>query len=390
MAKEKNITTLYQNYLDNKLSKEEFEDFLCLLQNPDEEKILADLVDNTWETMFEIPSAPVMPLYKRKWYQASAAAAIFFAVIAGSYFMITNPANKNVSTFSSQHMANQKVEPEGKNVILTLGDGSQIILDDAKNGTLAQQSNAQIIKLDNNQLTYKSTTALVGKAVYNTISTPNGVQYKLMLEDGSTVWLNALSTLHFPASFTGEERVVELEGEGYFEIAKNAERPFIVNIKKAFQKDSDLKVKVLGTHFNINAYHNEPIVKTTLMEGSIEIMKGTTIKRMTPGQQASISEQKGEPGLNLVHVDVEDAAAWKDGRFIFHGNNIQSVMRELSRWYNVTIKYEGEIPNEQFVGKISRSRYEKIGQILAILERTKVVHFQVDGNNIIVMPYKNN
>ena len=389
MATEKNIRTLYQEYINNEISKEEFEDFLCLLQNPEEEKILADLLDNTWETMFEIPTAPVMPLYRRKWYQASAAAAIFFAAIAGSYFLITNPANKNVSTFSSQHMANQKVESEGKNVILTLGDGSQIILDDAKNGTLAQQSNAQIIKLDNNQLTYTSTTSSVGEALYNTISTPNGVQYKLMLEDGSTVWLNALSTLHFPASFTGGERVVELEGEGYFEIAKNSKRPFIVNIKKAFQKDSDLKVKVLGTHFNINAYPNEPIIKTTLMEGSIEILKGMTIKRMIPGQQAIIIKQKGEPDLKLVNADLEDAAAWKDGRFIFHGNNIQSVMRELSRWYNVTIKYEGEISNEQFVGKISRSRYEKIGQILTILERTKVVHFQVDGNNITVMPYKN-
>ena len=145
---------------------------------------------------------------------------------------------------------------------------------------------------------------------------------------------------------------------------------------------------MLGTHFNINAYHNEPIVKTTLMEGAIEILKGSTIKRMIPGQQAIISEQKGEPNLKIVNTDVEDAAAWKDGRFIFHGNNIQSIMRELSRWYNVTINYEGEIPNEQFVGKISRSHYEKIGQILTILERTKVVHFKVDGNNITVMPYK--
>ena len=388
MSTEKTIETLYQEYVENKISKEEFEELIHLLGSPEKEKKTVELLDSTWAVMFDPQPARVLPLYKRKWY-IPAAAAILCIVIAGTYFMTNKPVIKNITFNKSQNLKNKNETTSKKNVILTLANGREIILDSAANGTLAQQSNVQIIKLDNGQIAYNSTQAPASQIEYNTISIPGGVLYKLILEDGSKVWLNALSTLHFPASFSRKERVVELEGEAYFEIAKNADRPFIVNIKSTLPNKEALQVKVLGTHFNINAYNDEPLIKTTLLEGSIEILKGTTAKKMIPGQQAIVSELPGEPDLKLVNTDVKDAVAWKEGRFSFHGNNIQSVMRDLSRWYNVNVKYKGEIPDEQFVGQISRSRYEKIDQVLKILERTRIVQFDVVGKNITVMPFKN-
>jgi transmembrane sensor len=388
MTKQKDISILYQKYLDNKISREEFEAFLHLLEEPEKEQVLAELIGDTWEGMFETKHAPVVPFYRKKFYWA-AAAAVFFTFITGAYFMVNKPANKNVALQITQPVTKQKTRLNESNVILTLANGSEIILDSAKSGTLAQQGNTVIVKLDNGQLAYSSKNTAAMQTLYNTISTPSGAQYQLTLDDGSKVWLNALSTLHFPASFSGKQRIVELEGEGYFEIAKNTQMPFIVNVKSHFPKKEILHVKVLGTHFNINAYKDEPLIKTTLLEGSVEITNGSVTKKILAGEQAILSEPLGrESELTVVNTDPEDAIAWKGGLFSFQENDIQSVMRELSRWYNVNVNYEGNIPDEKFVGRISKSRYENIRQILEVLEKTRTVHFELNGKNITVMPLK--
>jgi ferric-dicitrate binding protein FerR (iron transport regulator) len=200
------------------------------------------------------------------------------------------------------------------------------------------------------------------------------------LADGSKVWLNAASSLRYPTSFTGKERTVELQGEGYFEIAHDATKPFRVQV-------NGTTVEVLGTHFNINAYNDEPQLKTTLLEGKVKIENGGVVRFLKPGQQAVV---EGEGKLALVNdADVEEAVAWKNGKFIFNGNDIHSVMRQLSRWYTITVQYNGQISDDEFVGIIPIPRSENISAILSLLQKTRTVSFQVNGRNVTVNPYKN-
>jgi len=190
--------------------------------------------------------------------------------------------------------------------------------------------------------------------------------------------VNAASSIRFPASFVGKERIVELKGEGYFEIAPDRQRPFQVLV-------NGTKVEVLGTHFNINAYTDEPSLMTTLLEGKIKLNSGGAISLLNPGQQAMISE----PGKIQVvnNADIEEAVAWKNGKFIFNGNTIQSIMRQLSRWYDIKVEYANNLPTDEYVGAIHRT--ENISAILHILEKTKTIDFKITGKQVTVIPYKN-
>jgi ferric-dicitrate binding protein FerR (iron transport regulator) len=213
---------------------------------------------------------------------------------------------------------------------------------------------------------------------YNTIATPRGGQYQLVLADGSKVWLNASSGLRYPTAFTGKERRVELTGEGYFEVAKNASMPFHVQVNQ-------MDVEVLGTHFNINAYDDESAVKTTLLEGSVKVVKRETanVKEnpivLQPGQQA---EMKPHSPLAINHSpNIEEVMAWKNGLFQFKAAGIETVLRQAARWYDVEFVYKGNIP-EKFSGQISRSANAE--QLLKILELTGKVKFEINGKTIIV------
>jgi ferric-dicitrate binding protein FerR (iron transport regulator) len=295
---------------------------------------------------------------------------IFF--LAVFFYLNKTEATQNrlVKNERASSSLKNDILPGGNKALLTLADGSTIILDSAQNGTLSNQGNIKIIKLDDGQLAYdKSAVSGSTEVLYNTISTPKGGQYQLTLSDGSKVWLNAASSLRFPATFSGNERKVELTGEGYFEVAHNPSKPFIVT-------KNNVEIKVLGTHFNVNAYDDEDVIKTTLLEGSVKVTKGNKSTLITPGEQAIVSNSSTTTfSINVKKdVDLDEAIAWKNGKFIFQDADIKSIMRQLEHWYDVSVIYDDkEVTNEEFVGSISRN--VNISQILQMLEKTGAVKF---------------
>ncbi len=255
--------------------------------------------------------------------------------------------------------------PGGNKAVLYLAGGQAITLDTAGNGAIASQGNVQVIKLDSGQLAYQGAGAQ-GEVAYNTLATPRGGQFRIILPDGSSVWLNAASSCDSPA-FNGKEREVELRGEAYFEIAKNADKPFRVKVK-------DMTVQVLGTHFNVMAYDDEASVRTTLLEGAVQVKQGTHSLAMRPGQQVS-----AHPAGNMTlqdGVDVDEVVAWKNGYFHFNRESLQGVMRQIGRWYDAEITYEGNLPDREFGGKIARS--SSVKEVLSILELSNV-HYRIEG-----------
>ena len=263
--------------------------------------------------------------------------------------------------------------PGSNKAILTLADGSTIILQSAINGIVAQQGNTKISKSADGQLVYKSLNEKPTEVLINSIATPKGGQYQLVLSDGSIVWLNAASSLRFPAAFAGSERKVELSGEAYFEVAKNASMPFKVEVAGKGE------VEVLGTHFNVNAYSDEATVNTTLVEGRVKVkaLANRDSRIIAPGEQAQL-EGNGRISINK-DADTEQAMAWKNGTFNFSHAELGVVMRQLSRWYDVDIKFEGPVSQRQFSGEIQRDL--KLSQVLKLLEKNNVF-CSLQGKNI--------
>ncbi len=344
-------------------------------------------LDVDWNAIYaKIINTPVIGK-RLVWPRIAAAAVIILLLSSAGYFIFNNHSAKQIVKAETQRPFENDVAPGGNKAILTLANGTQIILDSAANGALTQQGNTKIIKLDSGQLAYNILNEKPGEVLYNTISTPRGGQYQIVLVDGSKVWLNASSSLRFPTSFTGKERNVDLTGEGYFEVAHNPSMPFQV-------KSGDMTVQVLGTHFDINAYRDEPVIKTTLLEGAVKVSLSSPLSkreglgvRLQPGEQAQFSPS-GSADIRVHTADVDAAVAWKNGRFVFQGNNIQFVMRQLARWYDVDVSYQGNVTSEEFVGVINRSRYENISQILEMLEKTRTVSFGISGRHITVMPFR--
>ncbi|WP_183560394.1 FecR family protein [Mucilaginibacter sp. SP1R1] len=306
-----------------------------------------------------------VPFYQKTIFRAAAAILVFLSV--GAYF-ITSRKPQQIS-YSKIHK--QDIAPGGNRAVLTLADGSKIVLENSKNGTVSKQGNIIVAKADS-QLTYRAVSTAGNKIAFNTIATPKGGQYNLVLSDGTKVKLNAASSLKYPATFTGTERKVELTGEAYFEVAKNKAMPF--KVKAAGQV-----VEVLGTHFNINAYADESTIKTTLLEGSVKVSAGTNIGFLKPGQQASAQTDGSIKITN--NVDIDEIMAWKDEMFQFNGADIQTIMRQVARWYDVDVEFRGKLPSDLYRGKISRN--VNVSQVLKILELSGI-NFIIEGRKIIV------
>ncbi|AYL94175.1 FecR family protein [Mucilaginibacter celer] len=267
------------------------------------------------------------------------------------------------------------VDPGDNRAVLTLANGQKVILDSAKIGLLNQSGDISINKTDDGQVVYTDADkdhAPAGALAYNTISTPRGGQFHVVLPDGTTVFLNAASSLKFPTTFSGNQRDVELTGEGYFEVAHNKAKPFTVQVK-------DAQVRVLGTHFNVSAYSDDKGIKATLLEGAVKLIRGDVSNTLKPGQQGIINDN----GIKVIDVDTDEELAWKNGLFNFNRSNIQDIMKELSRWYDTEVVYEGKIPDDEFVGKIRRD--VKLSQVLHILELSHV-RFRIENKKIIVAP----
>jgi ferric-dicitrate binding protein FerR (iron transport regulator) len=299
---------------------------------------------------------PVRRLYASgifKW----AAAAVFVLLATGAYLWINNHHGKRPSVASRQKML---ITPGKDGAVLTLSDGKQVVLDSLGNGVIATENGTQVI-FKNGQLAYDAKGVTEpGAVVYNTITTPRGRQFSMMLPDGSKVWLNAVSSLKYPTSFTGGSRKVELTGEAYFEIATDVTAPFIVQNNK-------MKVEVLGTAFNMMCYSDEPQAKTTVASGAVRVTGQGHIAELHAGKQVIAGNQEWQ----LVQADLDEVLAWKNGLFQLNSVDIPTVMRQIARWYDVEIVYAGGVaPQNKLVGFLKREK--GLDEAIAILEESGV------------------
>lgn len=386
------FSILLKRYIDQQLNEEELVVFLQEAQLPENEAVIKAALDNDFEvgrfSGMSVPgqAASAYEAFKRETgskdaspagrvfmnrYRLAAAASIILLIIAGTQLWRT--ANRSSKMVIVQE--NSEVMPGGHKAILTLANGRKIILDSAANGTLAQQGNTQIIKLDNGQLAYNA-AAQPGAVEINMLTTPRGGQYQLNLPDGSKVWLNAASSLSYPVAFTGKDRTVTLTGEAYFEIAKNAAQPFYIKMPPSQPGRNEVNVEVLGTHFNISAYGDEVSINTTLLEGAVRVVSAGNGQVLKPGQQAQVSTAGN---IQLVNnADVELAVAWKNGEFRFKRADMSSIMNQLSRWYNFNVQYVGPVPAMRYSGSIWRNA--KLSEVLEMLGTLTGAHFELKGN----------
>lgn len=310
----------------------------------------------------------VLPLKRIALVAACLAGAILLTV---AFLWRPAPAAKDLPGISMQQP--RPIVPGSEGAILTLADGSQIVLDSAQNGRLASDSHLHIEK-QGGRIAYSSRDAAAGIA-FNQLSTPRGRQYRLELADGSKIWLNAQSSIRYPTVFSGKERRVSITGEVYFEVAKNPGMPFHVEV-------NGVDIAVLGTHFNVNAYDDQPLVKTTLLEGSVRLTKGAGSLQLQPGQAGQVSASSQNFTL-IKEANTEEAVAWKEGRFLFDRTDIRTIMTQLCRWYDVEVDYQGPVPHRSFTGDLSRNT--PLSDFLKVLEESKI-HFRIENRKIIVSP----
>ena len=385
---------LFNCYVQHNCSEKEEEELMNLLSRSENEakvkKLLDELIENKeleasmpdetaasiLQNIFEKDKAQVVTIEKKGsvftlWMRVAAAVVILFISGTACWVLFKNKDKTTVPVALSSAKPSP-VLPGGNHAILTLADGTRIVLDSIQNGNI-KGGNANINK-KGPLLVYDGSSGFETNApvTYNTLATPRGGQYQLVLPDGSKVWLNASSSIHFPTAFTGNQRDVELTGEAYFEVAKNKEKPFHVNVK-------GMQVEVLGTHFNVNAYGDEGNIKTSLLEGSVKIKSGQASGLLKPGEQAILGGNVNK--IEIKKADMSEVMAWKNGLFQFDDAGITTIMQEISRWYNVEIVYQGEIPVRRFEGKISRDA--QLSDVLKILELSDV-KFKVEGRTIVV------
>ena len=410
MHKER-LDYLLKQYLDNLITKDEFAELLLHLENEGSstelqavlERLImqspeaVDYQEENWEPLYqkvlqastsqEHAEKPVhggsikSRRFDRRWMMAAAV-----VLVLGTGFLWYQQQRAKLPVSAPLLATTHDLAPGTNKATLTLADGTTIDLDAARNGVLGQQGKTRLIKSKDEELVYQpgqdkrvadSRTSAGNEARYNLLTTPRGGQYQLQLPDGSKVWLNAATSLRYPTSFTGADRVVELKGEAYFEITADAKKPFKVKVLKGGAPEAEpLQVEVLGTHFNIMDYDEEPAIRTTLLEGLVRVSKGSHNVLVKPGEQARLGSSEE---LRVMAADTEEAVAWKDGMFRFRDAGIGEVMRQLARWYDVEVVYVNGVPRDRFQGEMYRN--VNASKILKVLEASGV-HFTVEGKKI--------
>ena len=394
---------MLQAYLDNRATASEFHELMGLLQVEAGDHIVEEVLQQrleaagvhpgetqvNWERMakeiLRQPAAPVRRILP--WRRIAVAASIVLAVSISSYFLFFNKKTTNRQEYAITPK-NDIAAPVSNRATLTLANGKIVYLDSMANGLLAEQADVHIVKQADGQITYENNedAGINSGAIYHTLYNPRGSKaMHLTLSDGSTVWLNAESSLRYPAVFTGGERSVEITGEAFFEITKRtvdgARMPFVV-------RKGDVSVTVLGTRFNVNAYEDEKDIKVTLAEGAVNVMVGkpgtmpVQSGKLAPGQQAQIPSLPPRHMKVKDEVDLEKFTAWKENLFIFSGDDIQTIMRQLARWYNVEVVYKDAGNSWHFTGIISRSN--NISEVLKMLEATGKVRFDIEKDKVVV------
>lgn len=397
---------LIARYLDNECTAEELDEVLDYIGKDEANRLVLEQMQAACEASLQEDGLPeaagwsnrvrtellkkvnagaVVPFY-RKWL-FHAAAAVMIALLSAVILLYSGGSRQT----TLHHIASEKkagiIRPGGDKATLTLADGSVIDLNEAGNGDVAIQGNVKVIKTGG-KINYMEGRTGAGEVAYNTISTPRGGQYAVVLADGSKVWLNAASSLRFPTSFDGADRKVALTGEGYFEIAKSRlpngkKRPFYVAINAASGNGGIVEVQ--GTHFNIMAYDEEGEINTTLLEGAVLLNMKEQKVQLQPGQQAHVTKA-GQHVEVLVDVDTESVMAWKNGEFRFDNTDVKAIMRQIGRWYDIDITYDKNVPEIGLSGKIKRAN--NIEQLLEILEATHKVRFRIEGKNVLVTSYQ--
>lgn len=333
---------------------------LSTLTDADRQRLHEAIHAGVYEGIHE--QAPVIPLYKKKLFRVAAAVLIICLAAAAYYSIIKSGADSE--TIIAQH----DITPANEGATLTLADGRVIQLDSSANGALSSDEGTLIIKNDG-QLTYNSGKLRSSDVVYNTLSTARGRNYHLTLSDGTKVYLDAMSSIKYPAIFPDKNRIVEITGQVYFEIAKNSKKPFIV-------KSENQEIQVLGTEFNINTY-STPV--TTLISGSIKLSAANKSVILKPLQQSILSN-----GSLITNdkINIDIITAWRQNQFRFDGSNIKEIMTEVSRWYDIEVEYKDNI-SEEFVAKISRN--VPLSKLLDLLQMTNQVKFNIKGNKVTVL-----
>lgn len=401
MTKER-VQELLRGFADNSISEAERKELYYFLKDAANEPLFVDVlsqIDHSTEEVsfdeshlsilnrvYQLDKPAIQPadgsdlsidlpvhrvhFLKTSWFRY--AAAILIVVGLGTVaYLWTNNKKIEQPLVSENKQLQTDLPPGGERAVLTLADGTEIVLDNAANGNIAQQGNATVIKSDNGQIRYDLKGSSQGQVMLNTMSTPQGGQYQLTLPDGTKVWLNAASSITYPAVFVGKERKVTINGEAYFEVAKNKEMPFMVEVRGMST------VEVLGTSFNINAYSNEETVNTTLVEGSVKINKRVVLK---PGQQAVVKDPAAVSVVN--NADLEKAIAWKNGLFSFNNADLVSVMRQLERWYGVKVIYQRDVTDLTLKGEMYRN--VQLSTIMNFLKKMGV-NVRLDGKTLIVL-----
>ena len=374
---------LAQDFLDNKLDAAGQQEFYALLGDPDQREALT-------EVFMELTGAPDMDLefdlslqplldkvksvdlprhtpVRRMHYWRWVAAAIALLVLAGSIYRLTEQHKRTPPVVAHSGT----IAPGKQGAVLMLADGSTVLLDSMKNGVVASQAGTNVV-LNNGQVVYDAKATSAAATAYNTISTPRGRQFSVVLPDGTRVWLNAASSLRYPVAFSGNTREVRITGEAYFEVAADAARPFSVHFNEKGV------VEVLGTAFNSNAYTDEPTIKTTLLQGSIRVNKQQVLQ---PGEQANIDNNGSITVDN--NAETENAIAWKKGLFIMSSTDLPALFRQISRWYDIEVDMKGELPKRSFGGTIDRDV-----NLSDIIEALNIygVNCKLENGKLIVQP----
>jgi len=339
---------------------------------PDMEKIWGKIRYSIKENQLKSGLEMAPSGFNKFHFKKIAVAAIMIGVLLSTYFIYTaNSVDHMGLADANLKPSNDIAPPAQARATLKLADGSTVYLDSNVNGTLAMQGGVEIKRNDGGEIIYSGTAS--GAITMNTLSLPKGSKpIRLVLSDGSLVWLNAASSITYPTVFAGNERKVSMMGEAYFEVSENKAMPFFV-------EHDQLLIKVLGTHFNVNAYDNEASNKVTLLSGLVDVGNGKISKRLVPGQQASVSKTVFSVDEN---IDTDEVLAWKNGQFYFGGSDIRSIMKQIERYYDVEVEFRDEVPY-RFVAKISRD--VNVSAFLEKLELTNLIHFKIEGKKIIVM-----
>ena len=388
------ISYLLKVYSDGKATNEEEQDLFKLVAGGGNETPIKKHIDELvssynsnevvptvdWDHLYqniieEKNNRNIQPVLRNMiWPRWASVAAVLLILGTGYYFITTAHKEQNSLSGIEQPKMADIAAPNTVNAVLTLSNGQKIILDSIGNGMIAKQGSVNVIKLANGEIAYRGASSEIQ---YNTLSNPRGSKViNLVLADGSRVWLNAASSLRYPTSFTGNERKVEINGEAYLEVAHNPDLPFIVS-------KGITSIKVLGTHFDVNAYDDESSLNVTLIEGRVSVaVKGNQkSKVIEPGEQAQVNKNGS---INVDNtVDLNEVLAWKNGVFSFKGADMESIMREVSRWYDVNVVFEKPVA-EKFYAEVSRET--SVSTLLQMLGATKAVHFKIEGKTIRVMP----